>query len=76
MLLANVAVAQKILQHFPQWSLLRRHQTPSPEMYEPLLQAVASKGITMDVTNSKTLADSLVCVCPRGDVGEGSISER
>ena len=76
MLLANVAVAQKILQHFPQWSLLRRHQTPSPEMYEPLLQAVASKGITMDVTNSKTLADSLVCVCPRGDVGQGSISER
>jgi exosome complex exonuclease DIS3/RRP44 len=61
MLLANVAVAEKILQHFPQWSLLRRHQTPSPEMYEPLLQAVATKGIIMDVTNSKTLADSLVC---------------
>ena len=30
MLLANISVAEKIVQHFPSCSLLRRHPTPEP----------------------------------------------
>ncbi len=44
MLLANIAVAEKILRHFPTCSLLRRHQTPAPRQFEPLLRAAAASG--------------------------------
>ncbi|XP_047968505.1 exosome complex exonuclease RRP44 homolog A-like [Salvia hispanica] len=59
MLAANISVAKKILQHFPPTSLLRRHPTPTNEMLEPLLQTAASVGLSLDVTSSKALADSL-----------------
>ena len=32
MLLANVAVAQKIIQHFPANSVLRKHSSPKPKL--------------------------------------------
>eukprot|EP00775_Hariotina_reticulata_P011972 gene11972-12115_t len=59
MLLANVAVASAIVARFPSCSLLRRHQTPAPRQFEPLLAAAASAGFSLDVSSSKALADSL-----------------
>eukprot|EP00898_Chlorokybus_atmophyticus_P008814 jgi/Chlat1/8934/Chrsp94S08251 len=59
MLLANITVAEKVLQHFPACSLLRRHPTPTPQMFEPLLKAARAIGINLDVENSKVLAESL-----------------
>lgn len=59
MLLANVVVAEKMLKHFPQCSMLRRHPKPSEEMFEPLIRASKSAGYDVDVSNSKRLNESL-----------------
>lgn len=59
MLAANVSVGEKILKHFPLCSLLRRHPTPTKEMLEPLIRTAAAIGVSLDVTSSKALADSL-----------------
>uniref|UniRef100_A0A383VI63 Uncharacterized protein n=1 Tax=Tetradesmus obliquus TaxID=3088 RepID=A0A383VI63_TETOB len=59
MLLANVAVASAISARFPSCSLLRRHQTPAPRQFEPLLAAAASAGFSLDCSSSKALAASL-----------------
>ncbi|CAI5531049.1 unnamed protein product, partial [Closterium sp. Naga37s-1] len=59
MLAANVSVAEKILQRFASCSLLRRHPTPSPNMFEPLLRTAEAVGIAVDTSSSKNLADSL-----------------
>ncbi|KAG7968820.1 hypothetical protein I3843_07G001100 [Carya illinoinensis] len=59
MLAANVSVAEKILKHFPVFSLLRRHPSPTREMLEPLLRTAAAVGLNLDVSSSKALADSL-----------------
>ncbi|KAI8464454.1 MAG: hypothetical protein J3K34DRAFT_526194 [Monoraphidium minutum] len=59
MLLANVAVAAAIVERYPTCSLLRRHQTPEPRMFEPLLRAGAAAGFGLDTSSSRALADSL-----------------
>ncbi|KAL9672529.1 hypothetical protein QQ045_028780 [Rhodiola kirilowii] len=59
MLAANVSVAEKILKQFTVCSLLRRHPIPTREMLEPLLRTAAAVGLSLDVTSSKALADSL-----------------
>lgn len=59
MLLANIVVAEKMLKHFPQCSMLRRHPKPSEEMFEPLIRAAKCSGYEIDVSNSKRLNDSL-----------------
>lgn len=59
MLAANVAVAQKILKHFPTCSMLRRHPVPTPKMLEPLVRLGAAVGVDLDITSSRSLADSL-----------------
>lgn len=59
MLAANISVAEKILNHFSHCSLLRRHPSPTREMLEPLLRTAAAVGISLDVSSSKALADSL-----------------
>lgn len=59
MLMANVSVAEAIVKRFPSCSLLRRHQTPEPRQFEPLLAAAASAGFSLDVSSSKALATSL-----------------
>ncbi|CAN4083605.1 unnamed protein product [Withania somnifera] len=48
MLAANVAVAEKILQHFPLCALLRRHPSPTKEMLEPLLRTAEAVGLSLD----------------------------
>lgn len=59
MLLANVAVAETIVARYPTCSVLRRHETPPPRQFEPLLRAAAAAGIELDTHSSKALAESL-----------------
>jgi exosome complex exonuclease DIS3/RRP44 len=60
--------AEAILKAFPSHALLRRHPTPAPRMFDPLLKACAATGIAVDVTSSRALADSLDAAV-RPDVG-------
>ena len=50
---------EEILKHFPTLGILRRHQPPSREQFAPLLAAAKSVGVLLDISSSKTLADSL-----------------
>ncbi|KAG2243798.1 hypothetical protein Bca52824_094363 [Brassica carinata] len=59
MLAANVSVSEQILKQFPSCSLFRRHPTPTREMLEPLLRTAAAIGLSLDVSSSKALTDSL-----------------
>jgi exosome complex exonuclease DIS3/RRP44 len=59
MLLANIAVAQKITDAFPRYALLRRHQEPPRRNFDQLIAAAQSVGIELDVSSSKALQVSL-----------------
>ncbi|BFZ19682.1 hypothetical protein BsWGS_22722 [Bradybaena similaris] len=59
MLLANITVAEKIQQDFPDCALLRRHPAPPLSNFDPLIKAATSKGFLIDVSSGKGLADSL-----------------
>ncbi|KAL9648476.1 hypothetical protein ABK040_014096 [Willaertia magna] len=59
MLLANIAVAKKIVKEFPMVACLRRHPSPDPKRFEPLLKVLRKHGMDLDITSSKTLNDSL-----------------
>jgi len=59
MLLANVAVAEKILYHFPSNSILRRHSTPKPKQIKEFGKLLNTLGYKFDYSSSKNLADSL-----------------
>ncbi|GAA5932387.1 exosome catalytic subunit DIS3 [Sporobolomyces koalae] len=66
MLLANISVAQRIYQQFPQTAVLRRHAPPPKTNFE-VLQDVLQKrrNMSLDVSTSRALADSLdQCVDP------------
>lgn len=43
MLLANISVAQKIYDEFPESALLRKHPAPPPSNYDILIKAAKSK---------------------------------
>lgn len=64
MLLANIWVAKKIQEVFPATAVLRRHSPPPKTNFEVLQDILMKrKGITLDVSTSKALADSLdACV--------------
>lgn len=53
MLLANCSVADATLRAFAACALLRRHPTPPPRQFEPLLRAAAASGVSVDVATSK-----------------------
>eukprot|EP01135_Chromosphaera_perkinsii_P003219 Nk52_evm26s238 gene=Nk52_evmTU26s238 len=59
MLLANISVAKRIYEHFPQSACLRRHPSPPVSNFEPLVQACKTAGFKIDPSTSKNLADSL-----------------
>lgn len=59
MLLANISVAEKIRQEFPQSACLRRHPTPPPSNFEPLIKVALTRGFELQVDSGKALADSL-----------------
>jgi exosome complex exonuclease DIS3/RRP44 len=59
MLLANVTVGKKILRHYPTLSILRRHPAPNRSMFDSLISKAKSKGFSINIEDSKHLADSL-----------------
>lgn len=59
MLLANISVAQKIYEEFPECALLRKHPAPPPSNYDILIKAAKSKNVTIHIDSAKALADSL-----------------
>ncbi|CAO4376025.1 unnamed protein product [Caenorhabditis nigoni] len=59
MLLANIQVAKKILEEYPDCALLRRHPVPLKESYKPLIEAARHRGFEIIVESGKGLADSL-----------------
>ena len=66
MLLANISVAGKIYESFPQTALLRRHAPPPKSNFEELTNQLKTKrGYLLRTESSKALADSLdTCVDP------------
>ncbi|KAF2472279.1 RNB-domain-containing protein [Lindgomyces ingoldianus] len=66
MLLANISVARKNYQAFPQTALLRRHAAPPKTNFEELSsQLKVKKGLELRTESSKSLADSLdLCTDP------------
>jgi exosome complex exonuclease DIS3/RRP44 len=66
MLLANISVAGKIYEAYPQTALLRRHAEPLKSNFEELTnQLKIRKGMELQTESSKALADSLdKCVDP------------
>ncbi|KAL8635473.1 MAG: hypothetical protein Q9228_007035, partial [Teloschistes exilis] len=67
MLLANISVAGKIYESFPQTALLRRHASPPETNFEQLTnQLKVKKDLELRTESSKALADSLDrCIDPR-----------
>lgn len=67
MLLANISVAGKIYEAFPQTAMLRRHGAPPKTNFEELAtQLKVKRGLELKVSSSKELADSLdTCVDPK-----------
>uniref|UniRef100_A0A914US77 Protein DIS3 homolog n=1 Tax=Plectus sambesii TaxID=2011161 RepID=A0A914US77_9BILA len=59
MLLANISVAQKINDEFPDCAVLRRHPVPAPANYKPVIQAAESRGFKLVVDSGKAIAESL-----------------
>ncbi|THH07194.1 hypothetical protein EW145_g3547 [Phellinidium pouzarii] len=60
MLLANISVARKIQETFPQTAVLRRHLPPPRTNFEKLQDILKKrKGMTLDVSSSGALAASL-----------------
>ncbi|KAL2353865.1 ribonuclease R [Cryomyces antarcticus] len=66
MLLANISVAGKNYEAFPQTALLRRHAAPPKTNFEELAnQLKVKRGMELRTESSKALADSLdTCVDP------------
>jgi len=66
MLLANISVAGKIYQAFPQTAMLRRHAAPPKSNFEELQnQLKVKRNLELRTDSSKALADSLdKCVDP------------
>ncbi|KAG6861108.1 hypothetical protein C0995_003837 [Termitomyces sp. Mi166 len=67
MLLANISVAKKIQETFPQTAVLRRHLPPPRTNFEKLQDILMKrKGMTLDVSSSGALAASLdKCTDPK-----------
>ncbi|KZV86575.1 RNB-domain-containing protein, partial [Exidia glandulosa HHB12029] len=67
MLLANISVAAKIQETFPQIAVLRRHLPPPKTSFEKLQEVLLKRrGMTLDVSSSGNLAASLdKCIDPK-----------
>lgn len=60
MLLANIYVAKELHSKFPDNAILRRHPAPPADNFKSLNAALEGLGLpTLDVTSSRTLANSL-----------------
>ncbi len=67
MLLANISVAKKIPEAYPQTAVLRRHLPPPKTNFETLADILKkTRGFELDASSSKALANSLdACVDPK-----------
>lgn len=67
MLLANISVARRIYEEFPQAAMLRRHEEPSATNFTALNEQLRlKKGMILNLQTSKALAESLdECVDPK-----------
>jgi hypothetical protein len=63
MLLANIAVAEKIVKTFPRYAMLRRHPVPSRRRFDPLVAAAEAVGVELDVSSSKVCVFVCLCLC-------------
>ncbi|XP_065058694.1 exosome complex exonuclease RRP44-like [Rhopilema esculentum] len=59
MLLANISVAKKIYECFPQFAILRNHRQPPASYFEPLIKAGEGKNHKIVVETGKLLQVSL-----------------
>jgi len=59
MLLANVSVADRLLQVFPELALLRRHPKPSKQNFDDLVESAKVKGFNVKPDDGKSLSESL-----------------
>lgn len=67
MLLANVTVSKRILRNYPTLSVLRRHPAPNRSMFDSLISKAKCRGVTINIDDSKKLADSLDSAIIEGD---------
>lgn len=59
MLLANIAVATKLLEVFPERALLRRHPRPSKANFDELIESAQNRGFDIETESGKSLSESL-----------------
>merc|ERR1719147_105717 len=59
MLAANISSAERIFAEFPDCAMLRRHPSPPPSNFDPLIKAAKQQGYSIEVDTGKQLADSL-----------------
>lgn len=59
MLLANIAVAEKIVSHYPSFSILRQHPKPKEKEVSEFVDLLAEHGFGISLESSKTFAESL-----------------
>jgi exosome complex exonuclease DIS3/RRP44 len=59
MLLANIAVAEKISMHYPTFAILRRHPKPKEKEIKDLSEQLSKFGFEVSVETSKKFADCL-----------------
>ena len=59
MLLANVAVAERLADHYPSFAILRRHPLPKEKELKDLVEQLTKFGFEVSTESSKKLADSL-----------------
>ncbi|KAJ1984510.1 exosome catalytic subunit dis3 [Dimargaris verticillata] len=67
MLLANISVAKRIYEAFPETSMLRRHPTPPPSNFEGLARQLAANGFELRFDSSLELSRSLDNADKSGD---------
>lgn len=59
MLLANIAVAEKIVLSYPSFAILRRHPQPKQKEVADFVDLLAKHGFGVSLDSSKTFAESL-----------------
>lgn len=59
MLLANIAVAEKISMHFPTFAILRRHPKPKEKEIQDLSEQLSKFGFEVSTETSKKFAESM-----------------
>ena len=68
MLLANISVARKIVEHYPANGILRKHSSPKPDMMKQFALLLKGLGFTLDYGSNKSLAESLDRIQRKGDM--------